>query len=131
MPDVSCQDIKLIFSTNMLLELPQTLSHYLWFSLHMETHTRCISSSQFELQICQKRKKIISKCKISCISIVENWTHVSHHFTAFLLIRARRKFSRGFPLCIINFFMIFLLSFVRFPVFFVSHSHLMKSSCKI
>lgn len=71
------------------------------------------------LKSAKEYKKIISKCKISCIFIVENWTHVSHHFTAFLSHpRAIKNSLVDFPLCIINFFMIFLLSFVRFPLFF-------------
>lgn len=151
LPDVSCQDIKLIFLDfwqNKLFPffyfwgahrhiliiygffsysppMMENLNFKLWkFFFVQKTYNSLKSAKEY--------KKIISECKISCIFIVENWTHVSHHFTAFLSHpRAMKNSLVDFPLCIINFFMIFLLSFVRFPLFFVSHSHLMKSSCKI
>lgn len=110
LPDVSCQDIKLIFLDfwqNKLFPffyfwgahrhiliiygffsysppMMENLKFKLWkFFFVQKTYNSLKSAKEY--------KKIISKCKISCIFIVENWTHVSHHFTAFFLIRARWK----------------------------------------
>lgn len=138
LPDVSCQDIKLIFLDfwqNKLFPffftsevLTDTFSLFMVFFSYPPPMMENLNFKLWKFFFVQKTynslksakeyKKIISKCKISCIFIVENWTHVSHHFTAFLSHpRAIKNSLVDFPLCIINFFMIFLLSFVRFPLF--------------
>lgn len=127
----------------LLLRCSQTHSHYLWFFFHTRLPWWKIWISNCESFFLFKRltthwsqqrniKKSFQSAKFHAFSLLKIELMFHTILLLFFLIRARWKILSWiflYALLISLWFSSFLL-FV-FPFFFVSHSHLMKSSCKI